>query len=113
IMYADQITDSMKIAIDETSRRREIQMKYNEEHGITPTTIKKAVRDVISISKKVEETESKWELEPESMNADELDDLIASLEKQMKKAATDLDFESAATFRDKIIEIKKIRNELE
>lgn len=113
IMYADQITDSMQTAIDETSRRREIQMQYNAEHNITPTTIKKAVRDVISISKKVEEAESKWELEPESMNADELDDLIASLEKQMKKAATDLDFENAAAFRDKIVEIKKIRNELE
>ena len=113
IMYADSITDSMKVAIDETKRRREIQEKYNEANGITPTTIKKAVRDVISISKKVAEVESKAIMDPESMNLKEINDLIASVEKQMKKAATDLDFESAAVFRDRIVELKKIRNNIE
>ncbi len=113
IMYADVITDSMKVAIDETARRREIQMKYNEEHGIIPTTIKKAVRDVISISKKVAEAENTWKMEPESMTLDEINKLIASVEKQMKKAATDLDFENAAVYRDQLAELKKIRNEIE
>ena len=112
IMYADSITDSMKVAIDETRRRREIQEKYNKEHGITPTTIKKAVRDVISISKKVAEAENNWKLEPESMNLKEINELIASVEKQMKKAATELDFESAAMYRDKIVELKKIRENI-
>ena len=113
IMYADKITDSMQVAIDETKRRREIQMKYNEENGITPTTIKKAVRDVISISKKVAEVESNWTKEPESMNLDEINKLIAKVEKQMKKAAVELDFESAATYRDQIVELKKIREKIE
>ena len=113
IMYADTITDSMKVAIDETARRREIQMKYNEEHGIIPTTIKKAVRDVISISKKVAEAENTWKMEPESMTREEISALIASVEKQMKKAATDLDFENAAIYRDQLAELKKIRNEIE
>ncbi len=113
IMYADKITDSMKIAIDETNRRREIQIKYNEEHNIVPTTIKKAVRDVISISKKVAEAESTWETEPESMTLKEINKLIESVEKQMKKAAADLDFENAAMYRDKIVELKKIRTQIE
>ena len=113
IMYADTITDSMKVAIDETARRREIQMKYNEEHGIIPTTIKKAVRDVISISKKVAEAENTWKMEPESMTREEISALIASVEKQMKKAATNLDFENAAIYRDQLAELKKIRNEIE
>ena len=108
-MYADKITDSMKIAIDETKRRRAIQEKYNEEHGIVPTTIKKAVRDVISISKKVAEAENHWKMEPESMNLDEINKLILSVEKQMKKAATDLDFENAALYRDQLVELRKIR----
>jgi excinuclease ABC subunit B len=112
IMYADKITDSMKIAIDETKRRRAIQEKYNEEHGIVPTTIKKAVRDVISISKKVAEAEKGWKMEPESMNLDEINKLILSVEKQMKKAATDLDFENAAIYRDQLAELKKIRNNI-
>ena len=112
-MYADTITDSMKVAIDETARRREIQMKYNEEHGIIPTTIKKAVRDVISISKKVAEAENTWKMEPESMTREEISKLIVSVEKQMKKAATDLDFENAAIYRDQLAELKKIRNEIE
>ena len=113
IMYADNITDSMSVAIDETKRRREIQMRYNEEHGITPTTIKKAVRDVISISKKVAEAETTWKKEPESMSLDEINKLIASVEKQMKKSATELDFESAAMYRDQIVELKKIREQIE
>ena len=94
IMYADNMTDSMRMAIDETMRRREIQMKYNEEHGITPQTIKKSVRDLISISKKVAAEEMK-------------------LEKQMKKAAAELNFEAAAELRDKLIELKKHLNEME
>lgn len=113
IMYADKITDSMQTAIEETNRRREIQIDYNIKHNITPTTIKKAVRDVISISKKVAETEKKWMKEPESMNIPELNKLIESVEKQMKKAALELDFENAAVYRDKLAELKRIRNEAE
>lgn len=113
IMYADTMTDSMQIAIDETARRREVQMAYNEKWGITPTTIKKAVRDVISISKKVAETEKNFEKDPESMTIEEINKLIASVEKQMKKAAAELDFENAALYRDKLVELKKIRNEIE
>ena len=101
IMYADTMTDSMKAAIDETNRRRAIQMKYNEEHGITPTTIKKAVRDLISISKKVASDEKKFEKDPESMSRAELEKMMTNLEKAMKKAAAELDFETAAEFRDK------------
>lgn len=113
IMYADKMTDSMKIAIDETNRRREIQIDYNVKHNITPTTIKKAVRDVISVSKKVAEAERTWKKDPQSMNNAELNKLIESVEKQMKKAALDLDFENAAMYRDQIVELKKIRNEAE
>ena len=113
IMYADKMTDSMRMAIDETMRRREIQMKYNEEHGITPQTIKKSVRDLISISKKVAAEEMKLEKDPESMSAAELEKLIKKLEKQMKKAAAELNFEAAAELRDKLIELKKHLNEME
>lgn len=113
IMYADKMTDSMKIAIDETNRRREIQIDYNVKHNITPTTIKKAVRDVISVSKKVAEAERTWKKDPQSMNIAELNKLIESVEKQMKKAALELDFENAAMYRDQIVELKKIRNEAE
>ena len=113
IMYADNMTDSMRMAIDETMRRREIQMKYNEEHGITPQTIKKSVRDLISISKKVATEEMKLEKDPESMSAAELEKLIKKLEKQMKKAAAELNFEAAAELRDKLIELKKHLNEME
>ena len=113
IMYADNMTDSMRMAIDETMRRREIQMKYNEEHGITPQTIKKSVRDLISISKKVATEEMKLEKDPESMSVAELEKLIKKLEKQMKKAAADLNFEAAAELRDKLIELKKHLNEME
>jgi excinuclease ABC subunit B len=104
IMYADTITDSMRKAIDETARRRKIQEAYNKEHGITPTTIQKAVRDLISISKEVAESTSKLEKDPESMSKNELRKLISKLEKQMRKAAADLNFELAAELRDQMLE---------
>ncbi len=107
IMYADNMTDSMKNALTETERRREIQQKYNEENGITPTTIKKAVRDLIAISKKVEETKEELTKDPESMSEKELTKVIASVEKQMKKAAAELNFEAAMELRDQLIELKK------
>lgn len=113
IMYADKITDSMSVAIAETNRRREIQMDYNQKHNITPTTIKKAVRDVIAISKKVAQKEENWKKDPESMTRDEITKLMETVERQMKKAAADLDFENAAAYRDKLLELKKIRNETE
>lgn len=113
IMYADTITDSMRVALDETKRRRELQMKYNEEHGITPTTIKKAVRDLISISKVIAKEEMQFEKDPESMDKKELEKLIAQVQKQMQKAAADLDFENAAILRDKMLDLKKHLQELE
>lgn len=113
IMYADVITDSMRIAIDETMRRRALQQKYNEEHGITPKTIKKAVRDLISISKAVAETEEKLEKDPESMSRKELENLIKKVQKQMQAAAADLNFEIAASLRDKMLELKKSLEELD
>ncbi|MGN1166047.1 MAG: excinuclease ABC subunit UvrB, partial [Lachnospiraceae bacterium] len=111
IMYADVITDSMKNAIDETNRRRSIQEQYNEEHGITPQSIKKSVRDLISISKKVAAEELRMEKDPESMSVQELEKLIKDLTKQMKKAAAELNFEVAAELRDKLVEMKKLLNE--
>ncbi|MCI9335077.1 MAG: excinuclease ABC subunit UvrB [Lachnospiraceae bacterium] len=113
IMYADQITDSMQAAIEETNRRRSIQEKYNEEHHITPQSIKKAVRDLISISKVIAKEELRFEKDPESMNRKELEKLIAGVEKQMKKAAADLNFEAAAELRDKMVELKVKLKELE
>ncbi|MBO6299187.1 MAG: excinuclease ABC subunit UvrB [Lachnospiraceae bacterium] len=107
IMYADNMTDSMKICIDETNRRRAIQMKYNEEHGITPTTIKKAVRELIAISKSIASTETALEKDPESMDEKELKKVIAETEKQMRKAAADLNFEVAAELRDRMLNLKK------
>ncbi|MBR2755362.1 MAG: excinuclease ABC subunit UvrB [Lachnospiraceae bacterium] len=107
IMYADVITRSMKAAIDETNRRRTLQEAYNEEHGITPTTIKKAVRDRISITKEAAGTTRKLEKDPESMSKKELGKLIEKIEKQMRKAAAELDFESAAELRDEMLELKK------
>jgi excinuclease ABC subunit B len=107
IMYADTMTDSMRVAIEETERRRAIQMAYNEEHGITPTTIQKSVRDLIRISKKVAESELRMEKDPESMSRKELEKLIRDLTKQMKKAASELNFEAAAELRDKLIELKQ------
>ena len=112
IMYADTITDSMRAALDETQRRREVQMAYNEEHGITPNTIQKAVRDLIAVSKKVAASEVQMEKDPESMSEKELEKLIKELEKQMKKAAADLNFEAAAELRDKLIELKKTLQEI-
>ncbi len=113
IMYADNMTDSMASAIEETNRRRSIQQKYNEEHGITPKTIKKAVRDLISISKMIAKEELEFEKDPESMDRKELEKVIADVEKQMKKAAADLNFEAAAGLRDKMVELKKKLKELE
>ena len=113
IMYADTMTDSMRQAIDETRRRRQLQDAYNQEHGITPTTIKKAVRDLIAVSKAVAETEVKLAKDPESMNKKELTKLISQVEKQMRAAAADLNFEQAAQLRDKMSELKKSLAELE
>ena len=113
IMYADKITDSMRLAIDETARRREVQQAYNKEHGITPTTIQKSVRDLISISKKVAEEELTFKKDPESMSKEELTKLIADIQKKMKKAATDLNFEAAAEYRDKMVGLKQMLQELE
>ena len=107
IMYADVMTDSMRQAIDETERRRKVQMAYNEEHGITPKTIQKSVRDLIAVSKKVAAEELRMEKDPESMSEKELEKLIKELSKQMKKAATELNFEAAAELRDKIVELKQ------
>lgn len=113
IMYADNMTDSMKFAIEETKRRRQVQMKYNDEHGITPTTIQKSVRDLISISKKVAAEEMRMEKDPESMSREELEKLVKDISKQMKKAAAELNFEAAAELRDKLIELKRSLNDLE
>ena len=107
IMYADVMTDSMRKAIQETERRRSIQEAYNKEHGITPTTIKKAVRDLIAVSKAVAETEIRLQKDPESMTRKELTKLIAQVEKQMRAAAADLNFEQAAELRDKMVDLKK------
>ncbi len=107
IMYADNMTDSMRLAIEETNRRREIQQAYNEEHGITPKTIQKAVRDLIRISKEVAQEELRLEKDPESMSAKELEKLIEEVQKKMKKAAADLNFEAAAMLRDQMVELKK------
>ena len=113
IMYADVMTDSMRKAIQETERRRTIQEAYNKEHGITPTTIKKAVRDLITVSKAVAETEDKLKKDPESMTRKELTKLIGQVEKQMRAAAADLNFEQAAELRDKMIELKKSLDEMD
>ncbi len=107
IMYADYITDSMRKAIDETARRRSIQNDYNVKNNITPTTIKKAVRDLISISKEIAKEELRFEKDPESMNEAELRKLIEKTEKRMRKAAAELDFENAAVLRDKLIDLRK------
>ena len=110
IMYADTITESMDKAISETNRRREIQEKYNKEHGITPTTIKKAVRDLISISKEVDRKISDVEKDPESMDKKELKKLMDKVEKRMKKAAAELDFETAIEMREKLASLKLMYN---
>ena len=113
IMYADNITDSMRIALDETKRRRAIQQEYNRVHGITPKTIEKSVRELISVSKKVAKEEMNFRRDPESMNKDELTKLIADIRKQMQKAAADLNFEAAAEYRDKMTELKNMLRDLD
>ena len=113
IMYADNMTDSMKHAIEETERRRKIQQKYNEEHGITPTTIKKAVRDLIAISKAAEEKSKDMEKDLESMDVKELNKLQKELQKKMHKAAAELNFEEAAQLRDRMLEVKKMLLDME
>ncbi|MEG2349354.1 MAG: helicase-related protein, partial [Hungatella sp.] len=107
IMYADRITDSMRVAIDETNRRRQIQQDYNEAHGITPTTIKKAVRDLIAISKAAIADSKSFQKDPESMDEKELNKLLKELTKKMRQAAAELNFEEAALLRDRLIEVKK------
>lgn len=113
IMYADTVTDSMRAAIDETSRRRQLQQAYNEEHGITPTTIKKAVRDLIAISKAAEKAPSADEKDLESMSAKELNKLVKEIQKKMHQAAAELNFEEAAVLRDRMLEVKKALLDLE
>ncbi len=113
IMYADNMTDSMKHAIEETERRRKIQQKYNEEHGITPTTIKKAVRDLIAISKAAEEKSKDMEKDLESMDVKELNKLQKELQKKMHKAAAELNFEEAVQLRDRMLEVKKMLLDME
>ena len=112
IMYADKITDSMRVAIDETQRRRELQQAYNEAHGITPQTIRKSVRDLIAISKKVAADEVKFAKDPESMSKAELEKTIADIQKKMQKAAAELNFEAAAEYRDKMITLKNMLRDL-
>ena len=109
----DSSEEMLQIALDETQRRREMQEQYNKEHGITPQTIKKAVRDLISISKSIAKEELRMEKDPESMSRDELEKLIADVQKQMKKAAAELNFEAAAELRDRMIELKKHLQELD
>ncbi|MBC5714803.1 excinuclease ABC subunit UvrB [Roseburia sp. BX1005] len=113
IMYADNITDSMRVAMEETERRRKIQQQYNEEHGITPQTIQKSVRDLISISRKVAREEQRFEKDPESMNRKELEKLIGEVKRKMERAAADLDFENAAQLRDQMIDLKKLLNDID
>ncbi|MBQ3391933.1 MAG: excinuclease ABC subunit UvrB [Lachnospiraceae bacterium] len=113
IMYADTITDSMRRAIEETERRRSVQQAYNEEHGITPQSIRKAVRDLISISKEISKEEVRFEKDPESMDRKELKKLIEDVEKKMRRAAADLNFEAAAELRDRMVELKKHLLEIE
>ena len=108
IMYADKITDSMRVAIEETERRRKVQQAYNEAHGITPQTIRKSVRDLIAISKKVAADEMRFAKDPESMSKAELEKTIADIQKKMQKAAAELNFEAAAEYRDKMITLKNM-----
>lgn len=107
VMYADMMTDSMQRAIDETNRRRKLQEAYNKEHGITPATIKKAVRDLISITKEIAKEDAKLKKDPESMDPKELAELIKKIETRMRKAAAELDFETAAMLRDEMLSLKE------
>jgi excinuclease ABC subunit B len=113
IMYADNMTDSMRAAVEETQRRRQLQQKYNEEHGITPTTIKKAVRDLISISKAADVIDKRLGKALESMDKKEIEKLISEVTKKMHQAAAELNFELAAQLRDEMVELKKHLAELE
>jgi len=113
IMYADKITDSMRVAIEETERRRAVQQAYNEEHGITPQTIRKSVRELIAISKKVAADEMKYAKDPESMSKKELEKTIADIQKKMQKAAAELNFEAAAEYRDKMITLKNMLRDID
>jgi excinuclease ABC subunit B len=113
IMYADTITESMQKAIDETERRRKIQQAYNEKHHITPKTIQKAVQDVIAVSKQVAAEEKDMERQPEEMSVDELKKYIDRIRDKMQKAATDLNFEAAAEYRDRMIELKNMLRDME
>jgi len=113
IMYADTVTDSMRVAIEETERRRKLQQAYNEAHGITPQTIQKSVRDLISISKKVAKEEMEFTVDPESMSKKELEKLIKDVTKKMEKAAAELNFEAAADLRDKMIELKNVLRDID
>lgn len=112
IMYADTVTDSMQNAIDETMRRRRVQQEYNEQHGITPQTIQKSVRELIAVSKKVAVEEMSFAKDPESMSGKELEKLIAEIQKKMQKAATELNFEAAAEYRDQMIRLKNMLRDL-
>ncbi|MBE5978170.1 MAG: excinuclease ABC subunit UvrB [Paenibacillaceae bacterium] len=112
IMYADNMTDSMRVAIEETNRRRAIQERYNEEHGITPTTIKKAVRDLIAISKAAAANDKEFKKDPESMDATELEKLSKELTKKMHQAAAELNFEEAAKLRDRMVQVKKMLQDI-
>ena len=112
IMYADKITDSMRLALDETARRRQIQQAYNEEHGITPQTIQKSVRDLISISKEVAKEEMQFERDAEEMDREELEKHIGQIKKKMEKAAAELNFEAAAEYRDRLIELKNMLRDM-
>ncbi|WP_349668299.1 helicase-related protein, partial [Lacrimispora sp.] len=112
IMYADNMTDSMRVAIEETNRRRAIQERYNEEHGITPTTIKKAVRDLIAISKAAATSDKEFKKDPESMDAAELEKLSKELIKKMHQAAAELNFEEAAKLRDRMVQVKKMLQDI-
>ena len=112
IMYADVMTDSMQKAISETNRRRQIQQAYNEAHGITPQTIHKAVRSLISISRAVEDDKQEFAKDAESMSYQELAALIGQLTKKMNAAAVELDFERAAQLRDRIYELKQRQRDI-
>ncbi|MDK2967300.1 MULTISPECIES: excinuclease ABC subunit UvrB [Lacrimispora] len=112
IMYADNMTDSMRVAIEETNRRRGIQERYNKEHGITPTTIKKAVRDLIAISKAAAADDKEFKKDPESMDAKELEKLSKELTKKMHQAAAELNFEEAAKLRDRMVQVKKMLQDI-
>ena len=99
IMYADEISNSMEIAIEETKRRRKIQMEYNKKHNITPTTIKKEIPDIVKNEEKVEKPKTK-------MTKKEKQNYLANIEKEMKEAAKNLDFERAMELRDILFEIE-------